>query len=325
MTVKSIVEAIRDTLDEELANDDRVMVLGEDVGKSGGVFRATDGLQAKYGIDRVVDMPVAEAVIIGASIGLATAGMIPVAEMQFLGFSHQAFHQISHQLARWRYRTNGRFNAPVTIRAPFGGGVRAPELHSDAFENIFTQGPGLKIVAPATAADAAGLLRAAIRDADPVLFLEPLRGYRLVRDDVPDGEHTVPLGKARIARAGSDVTVIAWSAMVQTALDAASRAAALGIDVEVLDLRSLVPLDIEAIAESVARTGRAVVVQEAPKTGGFASEVVATIQDEAFLSLEAPVLRVSGWDAPYPMPLVEDQYVPSIERVLFAIQRTVGF
>ena len=325
MTVKSIVEAIRDTLDEELANDDRVMVLGEDVGKLGGVFRATDGLQAKYGIDRVVDMPVAEAVIIGASIGLATAGMVPVAEMQFLGFSHQAFHQISHQLARWRYRTNGRFNAPVTIRAPFGGGVRAPELHSDAFENIFTQGPGLKIVAPATAADAAGLLRAAIRDADPVLFLEPLRGYRLVRDDVPDGEHTVPLGKARIARAGSDVTVIAWSAMVQTALDAASRAAALGIDVEVLDLRSLVPLDIEAIAESVARTGRAVVVQEAPKTGGFASEVVATIQDEAFLSLEAPVLRVSGWDAPYPMPLVEDQYVPSIERVLFAIQRTVGF
>ena len=325
MTVKSIVEAIRDTLDEELANDDRVMVLGEDVGKSGGVFRATDGLQAKYGIDRVVDMPVAEAVIIGASIGLATAGMVPVAEMQFLGFSHQAFHQISHQLARWRYRTNGRFNAPVTIRAPFGGGVRAPELHSDAFENIFTQGPGLKIVAPATAADAAGLLRAAIRDADPVLFLEPLRGYRLVRDDVPDGEHTVPLGKARIARAGSDVTVIAWSAMVQTALDAASRAAALGIDVEVLDLRSLVPLDIEAIAESVARTGRAVVVQEAPKTGGFASEVVATIQDEAFLSLEAPVLRVSGWDAPYPMPLVEDQYVPSVERVLFAIQRTVGF
>ena len=245
--------------------------------------------------------------------------------MQFLGFSHQAFHQISHQLARWRYRTNGRFNAPVTIRAPFGGGVRAPELHSDAFENIFTQGPGLKIVAPATAADAAGLLRAAIRDADPVLFLEPLRGYRLVRDDVPDGEHTVPLGKARIARSGSDVTVIAWSAMVQTALEAASRAAALGIDVEVLDLRSLVPLDVEAIAESVARTGRAIVVQEAPKTGGFASEVVATIQDEAFLSLEAPVLRVSGWDAPYPMPLVEDQYVPSIERVLFAIQRTVGF
>lgn len=325
MTVKSIVEAIRDTLDEELANDDRVMVLGEDVGKSGGVFRATDGLQAKYGIDRVVDMPVAEAVIIGASIGLATAGMIPVAEMQFLGFSHQAFHQISHQLARWRYRTNGRFNAPVTIRAPFGGGVRAPELHSDAFENIFTQGPGLKIVAPATAADAAGLLRAAIRDADPVLFLEPLRGYRLVRDDVPDGGHTVPLGKARIARSGSDVTVIAWSAMVQTALEAASRAAALGIDVEVLDLRSLVPLDVEAIAESVARTGRAIVVQEAPKTGGFASEVVATIQDEAFLSLEAPVLRVSGWDAPYPMPLVEDQYVPSVERVLFAIQRTVGF
>lgn len=323
--VKSMVEAIRDTLDEELAHDHRVMVLGEDVGKSGGVFRATDNLQAKYGRDRVVDMPVSEAAIIGASIGLATSGMIPVAEIQFLGFSHQAFHQISHQLARWRYRTNGRFHAQVTIRAPFGGGVRAPELHSDAFENIFTQGAGLKIVAPATAADAAGLLRSSIRDPDPVLFLEPLKGYRLVRDEVPAGEHMVQLGVARVARAGGDVTVIAWSAMVQTALEAAERASASGIEVEVLDLRSLVPLDVDAIAKSVAKTGRAVVVQEAPRTGGFASEVVAVIQDEVFLSLEAPVVRVSGWDTPYPMPLVEDHFVPSVERVLAAIERTAAY
>lgn len=325
MTVMSMVEAIRQTIEDEMAADERVMMLGEDVGRSGGVFRATDGLQARFGPNRVVDMPVSEAAIIGASIGLATSGLIPIAEMQFLGFSHQAFHQISHQLARWRYRTNGRFHAQVTIRAPFGGGVRAPELHSDGFEAIFTQGPGLKIIAPSSAADAAGLLRSSIRDADPVLFLEPLKGYRLVRDDVPAGQHIVPLGKAAIVRPGTDVTVIAWSAMVQTAMEAAAAAAAKGISVEVLDLRSLVPLDVESIGESVGRTGRAVVVQEAPRTGGFASEVVATIQDEAFLALEAPVARVSGWDTPYPMPLVEDHYVPSVGRLLAAIEKTVGF
>jgi pyruvate dehydrogenase E1 component beta subunit len=325
MTVLSMVEAICRTLGEEMARDDRVIVLGEDVGRSGGVFRATDGLQARFGTDRVVDMPVSEAAIIGASIGLATAGLVPVPELQFLGFSHQAFHQISHQLARWRYRTNGRFHAPVTIRAPYGGGVRAPELHSDGFEAIFAQGPGLKIVAPSTAADAVGLLRASIRDPDPVLFLEPLRGYRLARDDVPDGDHVVPLGQARVARAGADVTVIAWSAMVPVALEAATAAEAHGIAAEVLDLRTLVPLDGAAIASSVAATGRAVVVQEAPSTAGFASEIVAVIQDEVFLSLEAPVARVSGWDTPYPMPLVEDHYVPSTERVLAQILRTVGY
>ena len=325
MTVMSMVEAIRQTIEDEMAADERIMMLGEDVGRSGGVFRATDGLQARFGPNRVVDMPVSEAAIIGASIGLATSGLIPIAEMQFLGFSHQAFHQISHQLARWRYRTNGRFHAQVTIRAPFGGGVRAPELHSDGFEAIFTQGPGLKIIAPSSAADAAGLLRSSIRDPDPVLFLEPLKGYRLVRDDVPAGQHIVPLGKAAIVRPGTDVTVIAWSAMVQTALEAAEAAAAKGISVEVLDLRSLVPLDVESIGESVGRTGRAVVVQEAPRTGGFASEVVATIQDEAFLALEAPVARVSGWDTPYPMPLVEDHYVPSVVRLVAAIETTVGF
>ena len=325
MTVMSMVEAIRQTIEDEMAADERIMMLGEDVGRSGGVFRATDGLQARFGPNRVVDMPVSEAAIIGASIGLATSGLIPIAEMQFLGFSHQAFHQISHQLARWRYRTNGRFHAQVTIRAPFGGGVRAPELHSDGFEAIFTQGPGLKIIAPSSAADAAGLLRSSIRDPDPVLFLEPLKGYRLVRDDVPAGQHIVPLGKAAIVRPGTDVTVIAWSAMVQTALEAAEAAAAKGISVEVLDLRSLVPLDVESIGESVGRTGRAVVVQEAPRTGGFASEVVATIQDEAFLALEAPVARVSGWDTPYPMPLVEDHYVPSVVRLVAAIEKTVGF
>jgi pyruvate dehydrogenase E1 component subunit beta len=322
MTTMSMVEAIRQTLEDEMAADERLIVLGEDVGRAGGVFRATDGLQARFGADRVVDMPVSEAAIVGASIGLATGGMVPVPEVQFLGFTHQAFHQIAHQLGRWRYRTAGRFHAQVTVRAPFGGGVRTPELHSDAFEAIFTQGPGMKIVAPATAADAAGLLRTSIRDPDPVLVLEPLRGYRLVRDDVPAGDHMVPLGSARIARTGDDVTVIAWSAMVLTALEAAEAAADEGISVEVLDLRSLVPLDVEAIAASVTKTGRAVVAQEAPLTGGFASEVAAVVQEAAFLSLEAPVARVSGYDVPYPMPLVEDVYVPSTARLLAAIRAT---
>lgn len=325
MAILSMVEAIRSALGDEMERDERVVVLGEDVGKSGGVFRATDGLQQRFGPERVVDTPVAEAVIVGASIGLATAGFVPVAELQFLGFALQAFHQIGHQLARWRYRTNGRYHAQVTIRAPYGGGVRAPELHSDGFEAIFAQMPGLKIAAPSTAGDAKGMLISAIRDPDPVLFLEPLRGYRLVRDEVPDGDATVELGTARTARRGSDVTVIAWSAMAMVAVEAATAAAELGIDVEVLDLRTLVPLDVAAVAESVSRTGRAVVVQEAPLTGGFASEVVAAIQEGAFLSLQAPIARVSGWDVPYPMPLVEDHYVPSVDRVVAAIRRTVEY
>lgn len=320
-----MVEAIRSALGDEMERDERVIVLGEDVGKSGGVFRATDGLQQRFGPERVVDTPVAEAVIVGASVGLATAGLVPVAELQFLGFGLQALHQIGHQLARWRYRTNGRYHAQVTIRAPYGGGVRAPELHSDGFEAVFAQMPGLKIAAPSTAADAKGMLLSAIRDPDPVLFLEPLRGYRLVRDDVPDGDLTVELGTAQTVRRGSDITVVAWSAMTIVAIEAAAAAAEQGIDVEVLDLRSLVPLDKAAIAESVSRTGRAVVVQEAPLTGGFASEIVAAVQEGAFLSLQAPIARVSGWDVPYPMPLVEDHYVPSVDRVLAAIHRTVEY
>ena len=325
MPVLSMVEAICSALGDEMERDDRVIVLGEDVGKTGGVFRATDGLQQRFGAERVVDTPTSEAVIVGASIGLATAGLVPVPELQFLGFALQGLHQIGHQLARWRYRTNGRYHAQVTIRSPYGGGVRAPELHSDGFEAVFAQMPGLKLVAPSTAADAKGMLLSAIRDPDPVLFLEPLRGYRLVRDEVPDGDVTVDLGTARTARHGSDVTVVAWSAMVVVALEAAAVAAERGIDVEVVDLRSLVPLDVGAVAESVSRTGRAIVVQEAPLTAGFASEVVAAIQEGAFLSLQAPIARVSGWDVPYPMPLVEDHYVPSVDRLVAAIQRTVEY
>jgi pyruvate/2-oxoglutarate/acetoin dehydrogenase E1 component len=325
VAVLSMVEAIRSTLEQELARDQRVIVLGEDVGRSGGVFRATDGLQARFGPERVVDMPVAEAAIVGASIGLATAGLVPVAELQFLGFAYQAYHQIAGQLGRMRARARGRFGVQVTVRAPYGGGVRAPELHSDAFESVLAHCPGLKVVAPATAADAKGLLATAIRDPDPVMYLEPLKGYRLVRDEVPEGEHLVPFGQARVARPGDDVTVVAWSAMVGVASEAAAAAADEGISVEVLDLRTLVPLDTDALAASVARTGRAVVLEEAPQTAGFGAEVVATIQEEAFLSLEAPIRRVSGYDTPIPMPQMEDDYVPDARRALAAIRETVRY
>jgi pyruvate/2-oxoglutarate/acetoin dehydrogenase E1 component len=325
MPVLSMVEAIRSTLEQEMARDERVMVLGEDVGRSGGVFRATDRLQDRFGAERVVDMPVAEAAIVGASIGLASAGMVPVAELQFLGFAYQAYHQIAGQLGRMRSRTNGRFGMQVTVRAPYGGGVRAPELHSDAFESVLAHCPGLKVVAPATAADAKGLLATAIRDPDPVMYLEPLKGYRLVRDEVPDGEHLVSFGRARVARPGTDVTVVAWSAMVGVAEEAAAAAAADGISVEVLDLRTLVPLDVAGLGEAVARTGRAVVLEEAPQTAGFGAEVVATIQEEAFLSLEAPIRRVSGYDTPIPMPAMEDDYVPNVRRALAAIRETARY
>lgn len=325
MAVMTMVEAIRDTLRSEMERDERVLVLGQDVAQTGGVFRATDGLLDRFGADRVVDTPLAEGMIVGVSVGLAAAGLVPVSEIQFLGFAWQAYHQIGGQLARLRYRTNGRFDCPVTVRAPFGGGVRTPELHSDSMEAQFAQTPGLKVVLPATAADAKGLLTASIRDPDPVMFLEPLKGYRMIKDDVPEGEHVVPLGKAREVRSGDDVTLIAWSAMV----DVARKAAELveeedGASVGLLDLRSLVPLDIEAIVAAVERTGRAVVVQESPLTCGFASEIAATLQEEVFYSLEAPVARVSGWDVPYPVGLLEENYVPDVARVVRAVRATLA-
>jgi len=318
----TVVEAVNHALALEMERDPNVVVLGEDVGKSGGVFRATDGLYAKFGADRVIDTPLSEGVIAGAAIGLAYAGLVPVAEIQFLGFAHNGFNQVVDQLARVRYRSVGRMSAQVTIRAPYGGLVRAPELHSDAFEAHFAHAPGLKVVAAATPADVKVLLLASIRDPDPVLFLEPLRGYRQVKGEVPDGDYVVELGRARIARAGNDVTLVAWSAAVQAALQAAEDAATQGISVEVIDLRTLVPLDVETLATSVSRTGRAVVLQEAPLTAGFAAEVVATIQEEAFFSLQAPIRRVAAPDVPYPTQLLEEAYVPSPERVLEAIFAT---
>tara|TARA_B100001079_G_scaffold253202_1_gene246971 strand:- start:5217 stop:6224 length:1008 start_codon:yes stop_codon:yes gene_type:complete len=319
----TMLQAINEALHAEMARDDRVVVLGEDVARNGGVFRATEGLYEKFGEHRVVDTPISEAVIAGATVGLAIAGLVPVAEIQFLGFSYQAMHQLAGQVARLRYRTQGRYEPSITIRAPFGGGVRTPELHSDSLEGQFANVAGLKVVMPATASDAKGLLASSIRDPDPVLFLEPLRGYRGIRGEVPDGDHLVPLGVARTARDGDDIVIITWSYQVELACRVADSLRSEGLSVRVLDLRSIVPLDIEAVAEAVSHCGRAVVVQESCETGGFASEVVATINDECFWSLEAPVARVSGYDVPYPVGMLEDLYVPDESRIIAAVRRTL--
>ena len=323
MATLTMIEAIRQTLRAEMRRDERIMLLGQDIGRLGGVFRATEGLQAEFGDERVVDTPLAEAAIAGSSLGLAAAGLIPVAEFQFFGFTHQAFHQIGAQIARFRYRSKGRYPAQLVMRTPFGGNVRTPELHSDAFEAQFAQIPGLKVVLPATAHDAGGMLRAAIQDPDPVLYCEPLRGYRLVRDEVPDDDCTVPLGEARVAREGDDITLVAWSAAVHVAERAADKLAADGIEAGVLDLRTLSPLDVETLAATVAATGRCVIVHEAPLTGGFAGEIVATLNDECFYDLEAPVARVTAPDTPYPLGPLEEQYIPDVERVVRAVRGVV--
>jgi pyruvate dehydrogenase E1 component beta subunit len=317
----NVVQAIREALTLALESDPRVIVLGLDVGALGGIFRATDGLRERFGGHRVVDMPLAEAAIVGSSLGLAVSGLVPVAEIQFLGFTHQAFHQIGPQLARYRYRSRGRYAVPVTIRAPFGGGIRSAEFHSDAVEAQFAQFPGLKIVMPATPADAKGMLLAAIRDPDPVLFCEPDRLYRAGRGHVPEHDYEVPLGIARVAREGRDVTLVAWSAAVELCERAADELGREGVSALVLDLRSLVPLDRDALARAVAATGRCVVVHEAPLTGGFGAEVVAAVQDDAFYSLDAPVARVAAYDVPYPAGPMEGWNLPDAARVVAAARR----
>ena len=323
MTERNIVEAINSALTDEMASDPRVMVLGLDVGKLGGVFRTTSGLIERFGAERVVDTPLAEAGIVGASLGLAVAGMVPVAEIQFLGFTAQAFHQIGPQLGKFRQRSRGRYHCQVTIRAPFGGGIRSPEFHSDAVEAQFAQSPGIKIVMPSNPYDAKGLLIEAIRDPDPVLFCEPDRLYRRGRTEVPDGPYTVPFGKASMAREGEDVTLVAWSASVDLCVRAAEALAADGISAAVLDLRTLVPLDVETLCTQVARTGRCVVVHEAPLSAGFGAEISATLMEEVFYDLDAPVARVGAFDVPFPSASLEDYYLPSVDRVVKAVKRTL--
>jgi len=324
VTQRNIIEAINNALDEEMQRDPRVMVLGLDVGKLGGVFRATSGLLDKHGPERVVDTPLAEASILGASLGLTISGMVPVAEIQFLGFTAQGFHQIGPQLAKYRMRSRGRYHCQVTIRAPFGGGITSPEFHSDAVEAQFVQTPGIKIVMPSNPYDAKGLLLEAIRDPDPVLYCEPDRLYRLGRMEVPDGDYTVPFGKAAVVREGSDITLVAWSAAVELCLRAADQLAQEEISATVVDLRTLVPFDVETLVSAVAKTGRCVVVHEAPLSAGFGAEVVATLAKEAFYDLDAPIDRVCAYDVPYPAGSFEAWYLPSVERVVAAARITVS-
>lgn len=324
-TEMTLVQAVTDALRTKLTEDETTLVLGEDVGKNGGVFRATDGLQEEFGEDRIVDTPLSEAGIVGTSIGLAINGFKPIVEIQFLGFIYPAYEQIMTHVSRIRMRTMGRYSVPMVIRAPYGAGIRAPEIHSDSTEALFTSMPGLKVVCPATPYDAKGLLIAAIEDPDPVLFLESMRSYRSFKEVVPSESYTVEIGKARCVSEGTDVTLIAWGAMVQVAQKAATAAQERGISCEVLDLRTLYPLDRETIAASVQKTGRAVIVHEAAAMGGLGNDLVTLINDTAFLYLRAPIARVTGFDVPVPLFALEDHYIPTPERVLATIQRTVEF
>lgn len=325
MAKLTIIQAINQALAQAMEQDPRVLVLGEDVGKNGGVFRATDGLLERFGEQRVVDTPLAESAIVGSSVGLAIGGMRPVAEIQFFGFIYETMDQIGTQASRIRFRSQSRYHVPLVIRAPYGGGVRTPEIHSDSIEAFFAHSPGIKVVTPSTPYDAKGLLLSAIQDPDPVLFIEPMRLYRAFREEVPDEWYEVPLGKARIAREGDQVTVIAWGPMVPVAEQAAEQAQESGVSVEVIDLRTLSPLDVETLTASVQKTGRAVVVHEAVRSGGLGAEVAAAIQEHAFLSLEAPIMRVTGYDTPFPVPSVEDLWLPDTGRVVAAIQAAMNY
>jgi pyruvate dehydrogenase E1 component beta subunit len=321
----TLVQAVRDGLYGELQRDEDVVVMGEDVGKNGGVFRATQGLIEEFGEERVIDTPLAESGIVGTAVGMAAYGLRPVPEMQFMGFIYPAFDQIVSHAARLRTRSRGRFTCPMTIRAPYGGGIRAPEHHSESTEAFFAHQPGLKVVIPSTPRDTKGLLAASIRDPDPVIFLEPKLIYRAFREDVPDENYTVDLGEAAIRREGSDVSLFTWGAMTQPTIEAAEDLAEEGIDCEVVDLRTLSPLDEESIKESFQKTGRAVVVHEAPKSGGLAGEIIATIQEDVLLYQEAPIARVTGFDVPFPLYALEDYYLPEAARIKDQIRETVDF
>lgn len=325
MAQMNLIQAINDALRYEMERDESVVVLGEDVGVNGGVFRATDGLYEKYGSERVIDTPLAEAGIIGCSIGMAAYGLKPVAEIQFMGFLPPAYDQIISHASRMRYRSRGRFTAGLVIRVPYGGGIHAPEHHSESNEAVYAHTPGIKVVIPSRPGDAKGLLISAIRDPDPVLFLEPKRIYRAFREEVPEGEHTVPLATARVVREGADLTIISWGAMIPVALDAAEKAQTGGVDIEVLDLRTISPFDADAVLESVKKTKRAIVLHEAPRTCGVGAELSALLMEEAILHLEAPVQRVTGFDTPIPLPTMENLYLPDTDRVMRALEKVMEF
>ncbi len=327
MALMTFIEAIRDTLALEMRRDEGVIVLGEDVGRKGGVFLATDGLWAEFGDDRVIDTPLTESMIVGASIGAAVNGLRPVAEIQFADFIHPAFNQIVSEAARMRYRSNNTVGVPLTIRAPYGGGVHGALYHSQSVEAFFTHVPGLKVVVPSTPHDARGLLRSAIRDDDPVLFFEHKKMYRSVRGEVPDGEFVVPLGRARVTHPGSQVTVIAYGLMAHYALEAADRVADEGISVEVVDLRTLRPLDKDTVLTSVRKTGKCLITYEDNRFGGYGAEVAAIVAEEAFDYLDGPVTRIAGPDVPG-VPynhVLEDWFMVDPEKIAAGIRKLAAY
>jgi pyruvate dehydrogenase E1 component beta subunit len=323
MSEMTLAQSLNGALDTALESDERVVLLGEDIGRTGGVFRITDGLREKYGERRVFDTPVAESGIVGAGFGMAIAGLRPVLELQFLGFSYPAYDQIINHVARIRNRSNHRFSAPLVIRVPFGGGIGAAEHHSESTEAIYAHIPGLKVVVPSTPSDARGLLLAAIEDPDPVLFLEPIRLYRAVKEEVPDIYYTTEIGPLRVEREGGDITLISWGAMIKETRAAAALLEEGGISVEVLDLRTLSPIDHDGIVASARKTGRVVVIHEAPRTAGLGGEVAAIIQERALYSLLAPVRRVTGWDTVFPLKRSEAHYLPSVDQIVRAAEETL--
>lgn len=320
MAQLNMVQAINQALAGEMARDDRVVLLGEDVGRDGGVFRVTEGLLESFGPERVLDTPLCESAIMGAAIGMAAYGLRPVPEIQFMGFTYSAFEQLFAHAARLRSRSRGRFSCPLVVRTPYGGGIKAPELHEESTEAIFCHIPGLKVVVPSGPYSAKGLLLAALRDPDPVLFLEPTRLYRMVKEEVPEGDYQLELGKARVARKGSAVTVVAWGSMLERVLKAVD-----GYDAEVVDLLTLNPLDLETLLASVRKTGRAVIVHEAIKTCGLGAEIAATLAEEAILHLRAPILRVTAPDVPVPLAKLIDQYLPVPDKIRAALDEVLKY
>ncbi|MED1204235.1 alpha-ketoacid dehydrogenase subunit beta [Heyndrickxia acidicola] len=325
MAQLTMIQAITDALRTELKNDENVLVFGEDVGVNGGVFRATEGLHKEFGEERVFDTPLAESGIGGLAIGLALEGYRPVPEIQFFGFVYEVMDSIAAQMARYRFRTGGHYEMPITIRAPFGGGVHTPELHADSLEGLMAQTPGLKVVIPSTPYEAKGLLISAIRDQSPVVFLEHMKLYRSFRQEVPEEEYTIPLGKADVKREGKDISIIAYGAMVHESLKAAEELEKEGYSAEVIDLRTVSPLDIDTIVASVEKTNRAIVVQEAQKQAGIAANVVAEINERAILSLEAPVLRVAAADTVYPFSQAETVWLPNYKDILETAKKVLTF
>lgn len=325
MAIMTLLEAIRSALDYELGRDPSVLIFGEDVGFNGGVFRVTEGLQKKYGIKRVFDTPLAESAIVGISIGMAIHGLKPIGEIQFDGFMYPAFDQLISHASRMRTRSRGKFTCPLVVRAPYAGGVHAPEHHSESPEVFYAHVPGLKVVVPSTPADAKGLMLSAIRDPDPVIFFEPKRLYRTAKGEVPDTEYTVPIGKARLVQEGKDMSIITWGVMVNVCEEVARQLGQTGVSVEIIDLRTIAPYDITAVLATAQKTGRVMIVHEAPRTCGFSTELAAQISEKALYYLKAPILRVTGYDTVMPLYKMENFYLPNTEKIIFTAKKLLEY